>query len=54
MDLLNFLMFIVAGLLFFVGIKLAGIEKKLDRIADTLSKTENRKNEETKNDQQID
>ena len=54
MDFMAFLMLIGVFILFFILLNLNGIEKALNRIAKSLGKTENTKNEEVNNDQQVD
>ena len=51
---MDVIMIIGVFVLFLVFIELFGIEKSLNRIAKSLDKTENKKNEEVKNDQQVD
>ena len=54
MDFMAFLMLIGVFTLFFMLLELNGIEKALNRIAESLSAKETTKNEETNNDQQVD
>ncbi len=51
---MDVIMIIGVFVLFLVFIELYGIEKALNRIAKSLDKTENTKNEEVNNDQQVD
>ncbi len=51
---MDVMMLIMLFLVVFVLLELFGIEKSLNRIAKSLDKTENKKNEEVKNDQQVD
>ncbi|MCR5375799.1 MAG: hypothetical protein K6E71_03520 [Lachnospiraceae bacterium] len=51
---MDVIMIIGVFVLFLVFIELYGIEKALNRIAKALDKTENTKNEEVNNDQQVD
>ncbi|MCR5086068.1 MAG: hypothetical protein K6B39_01600 [Lachnospiraceae bacterium] len=51
---MDVMMLIMLLLVVFVLLELFGIEKSLNRIAKSLGKTENTKNEEVNNDQQVD
>ena len=51
---MDVIMLIGVFVLFLVFIELYGLEKALNRIAKSLGKTENTKNEEVNTDQQVD